>query len=318
MSPAEFFQRLEAFTREACAALGRPFDAGRRRNHHGRYGQGLPSGHVLHYTASPDTGIGRMRSFMSRFALNSGTRVGVHFGVFDRLSLELDGVREGYPDLFGPDGPLVVDVLHYGLAHAFWASNWANRFTVATEVRNVGGLYPSTRGRFYWGRKKNTGSRKHLHAGRDPVQVRERYWEPFADGQIQAVHAICSNLVKLHGDQFRASHFLGHAHIHRTKWDPLPHFPFGRLKSSLFEGTRFELDGYLEELDGLRCPPVEDRESASAFLSAMGYLPGDPTEATRLYQRKMGLGPTGKLTRKTIAAMNRTRRVYRLHLPGDS
>ena len=314
MTPTELFDALNSFTKDVYANLGIDYDARRRRNHHGKFRKGKPTGHVLHYTASPNSSVQRLKTLMRRFAINSGRNVGIHFIVFDVLHPEIDDVRAQYPTLFGPNGLFQVDILHYGLELAFWASNWASKYTIGTEMRNVGPLNKGRRNRYYWGRPSRVNNPKYLHKGRAPVPIRDRYWEPFTDSQILTVHRICSNLKAHYGAQFVDSHFLGHLDIHRNKWDPAPHFPFSRLKESLFNGTPFSLDGYLEELADVHCPRIIDTETATAFLQAMGYLPGDFTTAVKLFQEKKNLPRTGQLTTKTMRAMNRTRTAYKLHL----
>jgi hypothetical protein len=289
----------------------------------------------MHYTASPASGgIQRMRALMQRMRVNSTSRVGIAFIVFDVLHDELAEIRARYPALYGPKGVLKVDVLHYGLDLAFWSSNWANKFTVATELRNVGKLYTKNGRTFYWGRGKNIGNRKYLHKGRPPVEVRGMYAEPFSDEQILASVAICRNLKKwmVKNTRFEMVNFMSHHLIHSTKWDAWPHYPFGRVKHAICYNKPFKLDGYISELDQLRCPPVKDEDSAEAFLVTMGYLAPDWMRYTnnpdadfktavkyfqqKKNQRKGGkrLKVDGKLNAATLKAMDATRRAYKLHL----
>lgn len=324
------FDDLKTFTIDACALLKCPFDAGKYPNHYGPYAVGEPSGHVMHYTASPDSGITRVRSLMTRFAINSSptrkkANPGIHFIVFDRLHPELAPVRAKYPQLYGPNGVFKTDVLHYGLDLAFYASNWANKFTVATELRNVGKLYPKQAGsqaKFYWGSVKNVGNPKYLYKGRPPVKVRGMWCEPFTDEQIRDAETICRTLWQ-YWSRFTACDFLSHHHIHKNKWDCWPHFPFGRFKNAICGSTPLDLTGYLVELDRLRCPPITDTDTATSFLGTFGYLLTTPPfpasasstaikQATVYFQRKKGLKETGQLDKPTMAAMNQARKAYKL------
>lgn len=321
MTPGTFFKLMQAFTEDAYEVMGVPFE-GTGKNHYGKYRKGQPSGHVMHYTASPDA-KGRLKSMMKRFQRNSRARVGIAFMIFDKLDPRLAKVRAKYPELYGPNGVFKVDVLHMGLDLAFWSSNWANRFTCATELRNVGKLYTKNGKTFYWGRPKNIGVRKYLYRGRTPVKVRGMWCEPFTDDQILASVKVCRELKRWMGKNFDSLHFMSHHMIHRNKWDAWPHYPFGRVKKAICFGGPLRLGGYLEELNKLSCPPITDWDNSSTdFLTAMGYLtqiaPGWGwkleawEQAIKCFQEKKGLRRTGKLTKPTIKAMNGTRRVYRL------
>ena len=218
-------------------------------------------------------------------------------------------------------------MLHWGLKLAFYSSNWANKFTCGTELRNVGKLYTKNGRTFYWGRAKNIGNRKYLYTGRPPVKIRGMWCEPFAEEQLLASEHVCRQLKKwetCNGD-FEMANFMSHHLIHKNKWDAWPHYPFGRLKEAVCYDKPFNLDGYITELDQLRCPYIKDDDSAEKFLVAMGYLARgwwertppaevEPTreQAIKYFQKKKGLRANGKLTNKTIKAMNATRRAYKL------
>jgi hypothetical protein len=126
---------------------------------------------------------------------------------------------------------------------------------------------------------------------------------------------------------FDPLHFMSHHMIHKNKWDSWPHYPFGRVKAAICYGKPFKLDGYLNELDELRCPPVKDDDTAEEFLVAMGYLPREwprfvrstdmepmITQAVKFFQTKKDVRPTGKLDAATLKLMNGTRQTYQLHL----
>lgn len=328
MSPEQLFERLNAFTQDAYAHLNIDYVAGKKQwNNYGPYADGEPSGHVMHYTASPHSKY-RLTNFMRRFAVNQWIKrngrksagVGIGFAVFDRFHDALADVRSNYPDLFGTNGVFHGDVLHWGLDLAFYSSNWANKFTVGTEIRNCGKLKKKD-GKFYFG--------KSVYTGRTPIEVRGMWCEPFTDGQILDTVTICRNLKKweMKHAHFDPMHFMSHHLIHKTKWDAWPHYPFGRVKHAICNDEPFDLNGYLDELNALHCRPVTDDDTAEEFLRTMGYLvrPGKPTnakmkkyidedipQAIKYFQEKKELGRTSKLDDRTLKAMNATRRAYKL------
>jgi hypothetical protein len=322
------FAQLKSFTEEAYTALKIDMtDNG--RNNYGPYEPGEPSGHVMHYTASMDS-PSRLTNIMRRFRIGSyimkkGRKqagVGIAFCIFDKYHEQLETVRAGYPELFGPDGLFHGDVLHWGLDLAFYSSNWANKFTVGTELRNAGKLRKE-------GSKFFSG--KSAYKGRPPVQVRGMWTEPFTDGQILDSVFICRQLKKWQKKHahFDPMHFMSHHMIHENKWDAWPHYPFGRVKHAVCNDVAFKLDGYIKELNDVRCPQIVDDSTAEDFLRVMGYLvlpagasntkmkgylEEDVTQAIKFFQAKKGLKKTGKLNEKTIKTMNAVRRAYKLHL----
>lgn len=318
MTPEEFFGQLDQFTREAYQQLKIDYTSGDKRtwNNYGPYTQPT-SGHVMHYTASADS-PSRLTNIMNRFKINqwimkNGKKqagVGISFAIFDKFDDRLADVRANYPRLYGPGGLLHGDVLHWGLGLCFYSSNWANKWTHGTEIRNAGKLGSSSG----W-------------QGRTPVQVRGMLAEPFTDGQILDSVEICRNLKTVQGENFKMVDFMSHHLIHPNKWDAWPHYPFGRVKHAICNDLPFSLDHYIEELNDLSCPKVIDDDTAETFLVTMGYLdrPMNPDNmamkkyldediptAIKYFQMKKDLKATGKLDAQTLSAMDATRRAYKL------
>ena len=316
MNSNEFFKQLDEFTREAYEKLKIDYSSGAKKtwNNYGPYTQPT-SGHVMHYTASADS-PSRLTNIMRRFRLNQwimrkgkkSAGVGISFTIFDKFHDKLADVRKNYPDLYS--GLLHGDVLHWGLDICWYSSNWANKWTHGTELRNAGKL------------KKGQDWK-----GRTPVEVRGMLAEPFTDGQILDSVEVCRNLKKVQGEHFKMVDFMSHHLIHPNKWDAWPHYPFSRVKRAICNETELSLDNYIEELNDIRCPPVIDDSTAEDFLVAMGYLirPNiNANEAMRTYlnddvptaigyfQQKKDLKPTGKLDSSTLKAMEAVRRAYKL------
>lgn len=316
MNPQEFFKQIWDFTRESYDKLKIPYE-GKGKNNYGPYKEGEPSGHVMHYTGSPDS-PSRLTNIMRRFQLNSKARVGISLVIFDKFHTQLQGVRKNYPQLYGTNGILSVDVLHWGFDLCFWSSNWANPFTVATELRNAGKIKKEGNS-FTWGGNP--------WKGRTPVEVRGMYAEPFTDEQILDSVYICRQIKKVQGANFNPMHFMSHFMVHPNKWDAWPQYPFGRVKRAVCNGGPFTLKGYIEELNDLSCPKVVDEDTAETFLVTMGYLmrPSNPDNmamkkyldedvplAIRFFQNKKGVKATGKLNETTIKSMEAVRRAYKL------
>lgn len=327
LSPAQLFSRLEQYTKKAYEKLGIDFIASRKRwNNYGPYGDGEPSGHVMHYTGSPHSKY-RLTAFLRRFRINQwitrGGRksagVGIAFAVFDRYDDRLEDVRVEFPDLFGEEGLFHGDVFHWGLDLCFYSSNWANPFTVGTEIRNAGKLRVRN-GKPHFGKSEFTGR---------TVKIRDMVCEKFTDGQILDTVTLCSNLKawQQENTHFDHMHFMSHHLIHPNKWDAWPHYPFGRVKYAICNDMDFGLDGYIEELNNLSCRKVVDEDTAEEFLRTMGYLvfPANPSnadmkkyldedvpQAIEFFQEKKDLKTSGKLDDRTLQAMERTRRAYRL------
>ena len=326
MTPEEFFGQLDQFTREAYEALKIDYESGDKKtwNNYGPYTEPT-RGHVMHYTASPDSSS-RLTNIMRRFRHNQwimkdGRKrpgVGIAFTIFDKYHDQLADVRANYPRLYGPNGILHGDVLHWGLDICWYSSNWANKWTHGTELRNAGKIKKTSSG-FTWGGRP--------WKGRTPVQVRGMYAEPFTDGQILDSVEVCRNLKRVQGENFKMIDFMSHHLIHPNKWDAWPQYPFSRVKRAICNDTEFSLDNYIEELNDLSCPKVVDEDTAETFLVEMGYLirPTNPDNmamktyldedvptAIKYYQKKKDLKATGTLTDKTIQAMDSTRRAYKL------
>jgi hypothetical protein len=326
LTPEELFDLLRQFTLEVYDFYGiAPVSSG--ENNYGPYEDGAPSGHVLHYTASPNSSVSRLKTLLKRFAVNSTSRVGVNFIIFDCLHSEITDIRSRYPELYGPAGVFKVDVLHMGLL-AFWASNWANRYTLSTENRNVGKLFTEDGETFYWGGSKNIGNPSYLYTGRTPVQVRGMWAEPFTDDQIRANEYLCRKTREWmqESDQFDPLNFMSHHMIHSTKWDVWPQFPFGRMKAAICNDAPLDLEGYIAELDSLSCPKVvDDGDNATAerFLVTFDYLTEDWRElasdedkawsdAVKNLQRKKDIQVDGIVGPQTRTAMNQCRSAYKL------
>lgn len=326
MTPQEFFGQLNEFTKEAYAKLGVAYQADTKKtwNNYGPYSEPT-SGHVMHYTASPDS-PSRLTNVMNRFRINqwimkNGKKVagvGISFCIFDKLDDRLADVRSNYPRLYGPNGILHGDILHWGLDLCFYSSNWANKWTHGTEIRNAGKITKSG-SQFTWGNSP--------WKGRTPVQVRGMYAEPFTDGQILDSVEICRNLKSVQGEHFKMVDFMSHHLIHPNKWDAWPHYPFERVKRAICNDTEFTLDHYIEELNDLSCPKIVDEDTAETFLVTMGYLirPENPDNmamkkyldedvptAIKYFQKKKEVKATGTLSDATIKAMNATKRAYKL------
>jgi hypothetical protein len=236
--------------------------------------------------------------------------VGISFAIFDKFDDRLVEVRKNYPRLYGSGGLLHGDMLHWGLETCWYSSNWANKWTHGTEIRNAGKL-GSVSG---W-------------KGRTPVQVRGMLAEPFTDGQILDSVLVCKNLKLVQGENFKMVDFMSHHLIHPNKWDAWPHYPFGRVKRAICTDSEFSLDNYIEELNDLNCPKVIDEDTAETFLVTMGYLmrPENPDNmamkkyldedvptAITYFQRKKDIKATGKLNDATLKAMEAVRRAYKL------
>jgi hypothetical protein len=318
MTPEEFFGQLDQFTKEAYQKLKIDYTSGDKKtwNNYGPYTQPT-SGHVMHYTASADS-PSRLTNIMTRFRVNqwimkNGRKqagVGIAFAIFDKFDDRLADVRKNYPRLYGPNGLLHGDILHWGLETCWYSSNWANKWTHGTEIRNAGKLGSASG----W-------------KGRTPVQVRGMLAEPFTDGQILDSVQVCRNLKAVQGENFKMVDFMSHHLIHPNKWDAWPHYPFGRVKRAICTDTEFSLDNYIEELNDLSCPKVVDEDTAETFLVTMGYLmrPVDPDNmamkkyldedvptAITYLQKKKDIKATGKLNDATLKAMEAVRRAYKL------
>lgn len=323
ITPEELFDMLRQFTLEVYDFYNiAPVGSG--DNNYGPYEEGTPSGHVLHYTASPNGSVSRLKTLLKRFAVDSTSRVGVNFIIFDGLQPELSSIRAHYPELYGPAGVFKVDVLYMGML-AFWASNWANRYTLSTENRNVGKVFTEDGETFYWGGSKNIGNPSYLYTGRPPVQVRGMWCEPFTDDQIRANEYVCRKTKEWMDEsgQFDPINFMSHHLIHSTKWDIWPQFPFGRMKDAICNGKPLDLDGYIEELDDLSCSKIVDDPTAEEFLITFGYLTvnwreltkdEDETwsDAVKNLQRKKDIAVDGIVGPNTRQAMNQCRSAYKL------
>jgi len=323
LTPEELFELLQNFTLEVYDYYGiSPTSTG--ENNYGPYTEGNPTGHVIHYTASPNSSVSRLKTLLKRFAVDSTSRVGVNFIIFDCLHDDLATIRAHYPDLYGPSGVFKVDVLFMGML-AFWASNWANKYTLSTENRNVGKLYTDDGTTFYWGGASKVGNSSYLYTGRTPVQVRGMYAEPFTDDQIYANEYLCRKTKEWmnEDEHFDPLTFLSHFNVHSNKWDSWPQFPFGRLKDAIVNDKPLDLDGYIDELNTLSCDKIVDDATAEQFMIVFDYLTenwrdltddADATwkEAVKNLQRKKSIAVDGIVGPNTMAAMNQCRSAYKL------
>lgn len=114
-----------------------------------------------------------------------------------------------------------------------------NRFSIGIELANLGYLYRSRSGRFWY---ENSGT-MYPYRGPDPEhatltydtgQERSGWWEPYPDEQIKGLRRL---LGKLH-DAGYPIRITGHESIGMPmgrKQDPGPLLPWGRLGNTLVE-----------------------------------------------------------------------------------
>jgi hypothetical protein len=242
--PAEYFTQLVEYTKEICAYFKVPFDAHGRPNYRKWDNGSGPTGLLEHFTASnsavtPARPCGRIPYLLQRFAINSGTP-GVQFIVWDTLQPEFGAIRAKYPVF----KELECDVFSWGLDKAFYHGNAANGWAAGVENRNVGTL-TQKKGKFFW----NTTV---PYVGRDPINVRGFWCEPYTVEQIKANILILRWLREVY--PIEPHKVLGHLHITSNRTDPSPHFPLALVRKAAFEDAAVPFE-YFRWLDGFRSDP---------------------------------------------------------------
>jgi len=219
----DYLAQIVEYTKEVCKYLDIRWDAKKRRNYR-MWDNGVgPTGALIHYTASNKAvssrrPLGRIPNLLRRFARNSGTP-GVHFVVWDDYNPELAGIRAHY-DVFNI---LPCDVFSWGWDVAYYHGNWANGWAFGIENRNVGVLR-KRKGKFYWGGHNP-------YRGRDPIQVRGIWCEPFTSAQIWANILLIAWM--RHIFPIASYKVVGHTHIISTKVDPFPSYPFHMVRDMI-------------------------------------------------------------------------------------
>lgn len=130
-----------------------------------------------------------------------------------------------------------------------------NRYSLGIEIDNAGRLTRSGDGWQSWfGREY---PQKEVVEGVHRNETTASFWHRYTEAQIEAVHELCTVLVRGYG----IAAILGHEEIApRRKTDPGPAFPLDRLRDRILASDRSE-DGGEEEFLPLGLGPETETET---------------------------------------------------------
>lgn len=224
------FDQLVDYTKEVCKLTKIAFDAKGRHNWRAWDEPVGPTGFLEHFTASnasvaPQRPLGRIPNLLKRFARNSGSP-GVHLIAWDVLQPQFADLRKKY-DVYQY---LECDVFCWGLDVAYYHGNAANGWAVGIENRNIGKLTKRVNGTFGWGKGGVND-----YVGRNPVNVRGFWCEPFTRAQVAASVQLLRWLREF--KPIREMKITGHENITSNRTDPSPHFPLKLVRDMAFDLT---------------------------------------------------------------------------------
>lgn len=254
-----------------------------------------PRGVAYHYTGGPN-GLKSMKWFN---APDWGNRVSsCHVMIFDRTTPDLLGEMwaAGPSELLSmfPVPTIILCPWNTGA----WATNWINAWCLGVEMRNVG-----------------YHVKQYPLAGKEPVSIQGRRWEPYTREQLASAINIGRLVHARWPELWDAKYVVGHSMVCCEKADPGPSFPLHLVRRAA------DLDILPETMDWLRyykrapddsendawwdmstdvreeantpapwswttyTPMTGDVVDVAANLYAMGYLTGPEMPPSILFQQ---------------------------------
>jgi len=264
----KFFKALRAFSIEVMEHYGLP-----THPHHKTrpWIGGKPKGVIEHFTAGV-TWKGSIKW------LNGGDNdaASCQFLILDRRVGEIDDIfsKPEYDIL--QDLPVLVLMLS-DLDKACWHAGWVNGLCVGIENRNAGPLQ-GEQGAWTWWPKGWTAPFPHEGLGKTPINMDNKWWEPYSYGQVVANIILCQYLLCLYPDM-DPRWFLPHSAVASTKYDTGRAFPLNKVRDAVFAQSYL---GDLIWLHDFKADPMYmddyDEDEDVEFLQEMALRQADRGE----------------------------------------